>query len=82
VAMIKRTREREKLQEIFEAKLRYEKSRKYIQKKHEKLLQQRNNRDVTYQYNNSNPYDDPLESSRDQLYLIIPTNPSKKPRHK
>lgn len=81
--MIKRKREREKLQEIFEAKLRYEKSRKFIQKEHEKLLQQKNNREVAYKYNTSSPYDDnPLESARDHLYLIIPTNPKNKLQQK
>ena len=83
VAMIKRRREREKLQDIFEARLRYEKSRKYIKQVHERLLRERNSREPKINYTTNNPYDDnPLDSARDHLYLIIPTNPSSKFKNK
>ena len=83
VAMIKRRREREKLQEIFEAKLRYEKSRKYIKQAHERFIRERNSREPKINNTAINPYDDnPLDSARDHLYLIIPTNPSTRFKNK
>ncbi|CAI2383555.1 unnamed protein product [Moneuplotes crassus] len=77
VAQIKRRRERQKLKQIFEARLRYEKSRKYIQREHERLLQKKNDREFSY-HNEVSPYEnDALDSARDHLYLIIPKNPKR-----
>jgi hypothetical protein len=54
-------------------------SRKYIKRVHDGLLQKKNERDMPYHYTTDTPYEDnPLESARDHLYLIIPTNPKQK----
>ena len=82
VAQLKRKRERERLRDIFEAKLRYEKSRKYIKKEHERLVQLKNGREYPFFTNQNSPYGNPLDSERDHLYLIIPTDPKKMRRDK
>jgi len=44
--------------------------------KHEILLQRKNERNVSFKHKTSDPYkDNSFDSSRDHLYLIIPTNP-------
>ncbi|CAI2384464.1 unnamed protein product [Moneuplotes crassus] len=77
VAQIKRRRERQKLKQVFEAKQRYEKGRKFIKKEHERLIKKKHAMENIYQDNISPYEDEQADSPRDHLYLIIPKNPKK-----